>query len=362
MTTMRDVARVAGVSAKTVSRVFNEDPHVTSETRERVQWAMRRLNYVPNLLARSFRAGADAAIGLAFPDIADPFFAAMTSSIEESLGKRDMAVVVTSIGYDPARESRALETLLRRQISGLIVAPVSRDQAYLETWSQRTPMVFVDRTPHGLSAVSAVEDDFGGAREAVQHLARHGHRRIAVLGVSNFVSTTRRRLQGYRSAVSELALDDAPELVCMHAHSTDAAAAEFVKLLATEEPPTAVFSVSTLSTMALILALQQAGRLDIAVVGFGDFPMADALVPAITVVDQDPARLGRVAVERIVELLNAPESADDGTPADKGKAAKGDAAKGRASKNMARRRTVLPVRLIPRGSGELPPATRAHHA
>ena len=96
MTTMRDVARIAGVSAKTVSRVFNDDPHVTPETRERVRWAMERLNYVPNMLARSFRSGADAAVGLAFPDIADPFFAAMTSSIEEELFGRDMAVVVTS--------------------------------------------------------------------------------------------------------------------------------------------------------------------------------------------------------------------------------------------------------------------------
>ncbi len=98
MTTMRDVARVAGVSAKTVSRVFNEDPHVTDETRERVRWAMQKLNYVPNMLARSFRAGADAAVGLAVPDLSDPFFAEMTSSIEVDLVGRGMAVVVTSLG------------------------------------------------------------------------------------------------------------------------------------------------------------------------------------------------------------------------------------------------------------------------
>ena len=109
MTTMRDVARVAGVSAKTVSRVFNDDPHVTEETRDRVRWAMQKLNYVPNLLARSFRAGADAAVGLAVPDIADPFFAAMTSSIEVNLVGRGMAVVVTSLGHaGPECRTRAL--------------------------------------------------------------------------------------------------------------------------------------------------------------------------------------------------------------------------------------------------------------
>src|SRR5258707_3563513 len=102
MTTMRDVARVAGVSAKTVSRVFNDDPHVTEETRDRVRWAMQKLNYVPNMLARSFRTGADAAVGLALPDNADPFFAAMTSTIEEDLGGPRTVVVVVSLR--PVRE------------------------------------------------------------------------------------------------------------------------------------------------------------------------------------------------------------------------------------------------------------------
>src|SRR5450755_5068842 len=203
MTTMRDVARVAGVSAKTVSRVFNDDPHVTQETRERVRWAMQKLNYVPNMLARSFRTGADAAVGLAVPDIGDPFFAEMTSSIEVDLVGRGMAVVVTSLGRGVDSERSALEALLRRQISGLIVACVSADQAYLAPWQERTPMVFVDRAPRGLSGVYVIEDDLGGARQAVAHLASHGHRRVAFFGVSTLVTTTHRRLKGYRSAVAE---------------------------------------------------------------------------------------------------------------------------------------------------------------
>ena len=334
MTTMRDVARVAGVSAKTVSRVFNDDPHVTEETRERVRWAMQKLNYVPNLLARSFRAGADAAVGLAVPDIADPFFAAMTSSIEVDLVGRGMAVVVTSLGEGADRaetERSALEALLRRQISGLIMACVSADQSYLAPWQERTPMVFVDRAPKGLSGVYVIEDDLGGAHEAVTHLASHGHRRVAFLGVSTPVTTIRRRLKGYRSAVAENGLLDRPDLVCMPAESAEESAAALVKRLEAPNPPTAVFSSNVLCTMALVLALQRAGRADIAVVGFGDIPMAAAISPAVTVVDQDPAGLGRIAVERLLQHIE-----DPGAP--------------------LRRRTVLPVHLIPRGSGELPPA------
>src|ERR1700684_1487637 len=224
MTTMRDVARVAGVSAKTVSRVFNDDPHVTQETRERVRWAMQKLNYVPNLLARSFRAGADTAVGLAIPDIADPFFAAMASSIEIDLMGRGRAVVVTSLGRGAERERYVLEALLRRQISGLIVACVSADQSYLAPWQERTPMVFVDRAPKGLSAVYVIEDDLGAAREAVAHLAGHGHRRVAFLGLSTPVTTTRRRLKGYRSAVADIGLASGPDLICMPAESPDESA------------------------------------------------------------------------------------------------------------------------------------------
>ena len=330
MTTMRDVARVAGVSAKTVSRVFNEDPHVTEETRERVRWAMQKLNYVPNLLARSFRAGADPAVGLAVPDIGDPFFAEITSSIEIDLVGRGMAVVVSSLGQAAERERSALEALLRRQISGLIVACASADQAYLAPWQDRTPMVFVDRPPKGLSGVYVIEDDLAGAREAVTHLANHGHRRVAFLGISTPITTVLRRLKGYRSAAAELGLDDRPDLVCMPSGSADECAAELVKLLEAPDAPTAVFSATTLCTMSLVRALQRAGRTDIAVVGFGDFPMAEALTPPITVLDQDPARLGRIAVERLVECIGNPQA-------------------------KVRRRTVLPVHLIPRGSGELPP-------
>jgi LacI family transcriptional regulator len=332
MTTMRDVARVAGVSAKTVSRVFNDDPHVSPETRERVRWAMERLDYVPNMLARSFRAGADTAVGLAIPDIADPFFAAMTGSIEEDLVHRGMAVVVTSLSYDPSRERGALETLLRRQISGLVVATVSQDQSYLKAWQQRTPMVFVDRQPRGLSAVSVVEDDLSGARQAVGHLVDHGHTRIALIGVSNYVATTRRRLEGYRTAVQKHGLIEDSDLVCLSSDSADGAAQDVMKLLRRPHPPTAVFSITIPCTMALIHTLQAAGRTDVAVVGFGDFPMADALSPAVTVIDQDPAQLGRVAIDRLTELIRDPHG-------------------------RIRRKTVLPVRLIPRGSGELPPIT-----
>ena len=191
-------------------------------------------------------------------------------------------------------------------------------------------MVFVDRAPRGLSGGYVIEDDLGGARDAVAHLARHGHHRVAFLDVTTPVRTTRRRLKGYRAAGAEHRLDSSPGLICRPSESAEEAAAGLVKRLRAPDAPTAVFSSNILCTMALVQALHQAQRTDIAVVGFGDFPMAAALTPAITVVDQDPARLGRIAVEQLLQRIEDPDAEQ-------------------------RRRTVLPVRLLPRGSGELPP-------
>ena len=330
MTTMRDVARVAGVSAKTVSRVFNDDPHVTPETRERVQWAMKKLDFVPNMLARSFRTGAADVVGVAVPDIADPFFAAMTSSIEEEMVTRGLAVVVTSLGHDPSREPQTLEAMLRRQLSGLIVASIRREHSYLATWSARTPMVFVDRAAKGVDIPSVIEDDLAGAKAAVSHLISHGHRRIGFIGVSTYITTTNRRLAGYRAALREHGIPAEPGLILVSSETPQGAADDLVERLDEPDPPTAVFSATILCTMTVVQALHRVDRRDVALVGFGDFPMAEALAPAVSVIDQDPANLGRVAVER----LFAPTAGVGAAP---------------------RRKTVLPVTLIPRGSGELHP-------
>src|SRR6185369_8789587 len=136
MATMRDVAQRAGVSAKTVSRVVNNDRYVSADVRERVERAIDELQYVPNMLAVTFRSGRDAAIGVAVPDIADPFFAQIVQAVEVEARARSTAVIVTSLGYDAAYEQAAVAALLQRQVLGLITCPVASDQSYLAPWLQ----------------------------------------------------------------------------------------------------------------------------------------------------------------------------------------------------------------------------------
>jgi LacI family transcriptional regulator len=322
---MRQVAERAGVSAKTVSRVVNHDRYVSADVRHRVEQAIADLQYTPNLLARTFRFGRDAAIGVAVPDISDPFFAAVTHTVEQVARSRGAATFVTSLGTDGAHERASVEALLGRQVAGLISTPVSADQSYLAPWKDRTTLVFIDRPPRKLTADTVVEDDLGGAHQATAHLIGHGHRRIAYIGDELRIATTRRRLDGYRGALREAGIDPDDGLVRLAGAGGVGAGAAAAELLAGPNPPTAILSSNAKCSIAIVPMLQRLDRSDVALVSYGDFPLASSLRPALTVIDQDPEALGRFAATRLFDRIDQP---------------------GR----RLRRLTVLPVRLVERES------------
>lgn len=325
MSTLRDVAARAGVSVTTVARVIRGDRYVKPEVQQRVRAAIDELVYVPNLVARSLRTGREDAIGIAVPEITDSFYAEIIQTVERFARARGMAIIVTSFGDDPASEQSAVEALLSRQIVGLISVPVADDQSYLRHWQDRATMVFIDREPMGITADSVVEDDVGGARAAVSHLLAHGHRRIAFLGDPPAVPTAGRRLEGYAAALREHGqpVDDA--LIRVGSDVSGDPAETLRVLLDADDAPTAVFSANARCSVGIVPALQRMGRRDVGLVSYGDFPMAQALVPSVTVVDQDPAGLGQFAVERLYRRIHTPGL-------------------------RLRRRTVLPVQLLVRQS------------
>src|SRR4051794_770537 len=325
MSTMRQVAERAGVSAKTVSRVINNDRYVSSDVRRRVERAIADLDYVPNLLARTFRSGRDAAIGVAIPDISDPFFATLTREVEQIARSRGVAVFITSLGQNGAEEQGRVETLLGRQLTGLIPTPVAADQSYLRRWQDRTAIVFIARPPAKITADTVLEDDHGGAYQAVEHLVGHGHRRIAFIGDNLSTATTARRLAGYRAALRDGGVTEDPRLVLLGPATDLGAAKAVVGLFNSAEPPTALFSSNAWCTIGIIPALQAAGHSSAPLISFGDFPLAEAIQPPPSVLDQDPVAVGRVAATRLFERIDHP---------------------GRRLK----RKIVLPVPLIIRGT------------
>jgi LacI family transcriptional regulator len=321
MATMRDVAQRAGVSAKTVSRVINNDRYVSADVRDRVERAIDDLRYVPNMLAVTFRAGRDAAIGVAVPGVADPFFASIIDAVEREASKRDVAVILTTVGWEPSHEQRSLEAVLKRQVAGMIICPVGRDMSYLRSWQERTPLVFVDREPARLTADAVVQDDVGGGRDGTRHLISHGHRSVAFFGDDTYTGLL--RLRGWQQALDEAGLPH--DHVHVGAHDVPTLTAALQRVLDSPDPPTAAFSSNARFTIALIAALQTLRRKDIGLIGFGDFPTAAALRPAITVIHQDGDAMGRFAADRLFTRLDEPN-------------------------RRLRRRTVLPVSLVTRSS------------
>ena len=303
MTTMRDVAAAAGVSQKTVSRVYNADPHVLTSTRERVLKVLADLKYTPNALATTFRAGRAPVIGIAVPDIVDPFFGAIVRAVDEEAARHDMSTLVTSIGDDPNREVDIVNSLLARSPSGLVLASVRSEQAYLKVWLDKLPIIFVDRAPTGVRADSFTDDDLAGAHLATTDLVNHGHRRIGFVGDRLTLPTTRRRLDGYRQALEAAGISFDEALVALAVSDRGSARAALARLSELDHPPSALFSSNGRVTMFLVPAVN-AGR--IALSSFGDLPMADSLTPALTVVDQDPARIGVLAARRILDRLAYP--------------------------------------------------------
>ncbi|MEU6419749.1 LacI family DNA-binding transcriptional regulator [Streptomyces spiralis] len=333
--TLADVAREVGVSAKTVSRVLNEDGYASARTREQVLAAVAKLGFQPNLMARNIRVGGpDTTIGLVVPDLGNPFFGAVAGSIEDTVRDRGLTLLMGSSADDPDRERALTDKFLARRVSILMVVPsVGADHSHLKAHrAAGLPVVFIDRPGAGLSTDSVVSSNRAGAHDGVAHLIAHGHRRIAFIGdLPTKLYTRRERLAGYRSALQEAGLPSDRSLVT-NAHDQQGASAATRRLLSLPEPPTALFAGNNIVALGIVTELARSARKDIAVVAFDDVPLAEVLEPALTVVAQNPEEIGRAAAAAALARLDGDRS---------------------------RARTItVPTRLIARGSGESPAPAR----
>ncbi|GAB4210071.1 MAG: LacI family DNA-binding transcriptional regulator [Roseiflexaceae bacterium] len=329
--TMREVAALAGVSIKTVSRVINQEAGVSPELIERVNEAIRLLDYQHNSAASSLRRNDQrtATIGLVLDDVANPFSSALHRAVEEVARQHHTLVLAASSDDEPERMAEVLHTLASRRIDGLIIVPSGSEQAGLQQLQRLgRPIVCVDR-PAALAEVDSVTvDNRAGASAAVRHLAAHGHRQIGFLGDRRSIWTAAERHLGYVEglALAGLRLDTA--LVRQDIGSSDSAARAVAELLAADDPPTALFTGQNLITIGAIRTLQQQGlQRRVALVGFDDVLLADLLDPPVSVVAQDLAALGRSAAELLFARLGG-----DASPP---------------------QHIIVPTRLIARGSGEI---------
>jgi LacI family transcriptional regulator len=327
---MVDVARCAGVSLKTVSRVVNGEPGVREETTAAVQAAIDALAFRRNEAASNLRRGySTSSLGLVLMDVANPFFSNLARAVEEVAFQHQFLVLSGSSDQDDERERKLALSLCSRRVDGLVIAPSGPDQSYLQPEIEAgTPVVFVDRPGSGVEADAVLVENARATQEAVAHLAAHGHRRIAFLGDHPALYTTMERRRGYGEGLRRLGLPQDPALVSMGTQNLESILAALEKLRTAHPPATALIAGNNRVSLLVLRAL--AGKpWKPALVGFDDLELADLLQPALTVIEQDSAALGRQAAELLFSRLEG----DDGPP----------------------RRIVLPTRLIPRGSGERSP-------
>jgi LacI family transcriptional regulator len=330
---MRDVAALAGVSLKTVSRVINGSQTVDPALCDEVRRAAGLLNYQPNLVASSLRRGdrRSMMIGLILEDIANPYFSMVYRAAENVARGQGVGLLVGSVEEDPERERELAAALILRRVDGVLIAPAGNDHSYLvNEMRMGTAMVFVDRIPRYLAADAVVTDNRAGAAQGVRYLIEHGHRRIAYLGDLRSISTAQERYAGYQDALREAGLESDDRLVRHDLHTIDAAEAAATGLLTGANPPTALLSGQNLVTIGTVRGLRSAGAQHrTALVGFDDFPLADLLEPSIAVIVQAPASIGKLATEILFQRING-----DTSPVQK---------------------YVVPTRFIERASGAIPP-------
>jgi len=330
---MLDVAALAGVGLKTVSRVVNSERGVSPELESRVKRAIEQLNYRRDANAATLRrlGRKTQTIGLVLEDVANPFSSALHRGVEDAARERGVLVFAGSCDEEPDRERELIGSFRERRVDGIIVVPASHDHAYLyEERRAGTALVFADRPASHLDADSVVCDNVGGARQAVRHLLDRGHRRIGFLGDLLSISTARDRLTGYAQALEAvgIALDEA--LIRTELRNPETAARTIEDMLALPEPPTAFFTAQNLLTIGGVRALRRSGREhEVALIGFDDVALGEALDPPVSVVAQDPQAIGRAAAAQLFRRLDG-----DTSPAV---------------------HLVLPVELIERGSGEILP-------
>jgi DNA-binding LacI/PurR family transcriptional regulator len=311
---LQDVAKLAGVSAKTVSNVVNDYVHVRPATRSKVQEAIDLLGYRPNVVARNLKSGRSGVIALALPELDAPYFAELAHHVVQAAMERGWTVLVDETGQIQdravrARERSAVAGIREHLIDGVILNPLALDDADVESYGS-VPLVLLGERLGSRLADHVAIDNEAAAAEATRHLISTGRRRIAVVGAQPppFGHSARLRVRGYRDALAEAGIRYDPTLVVPVLNWRRQPGAEAIPpLLALPEPPDAVFCLNDLLALGALRALADAGLRvpeDVAVVGFDDIEESRYAVPSLTTIAPDKRAIARSAVDHLARRLD----------------------------------------------------------
>lgn len=309
--TMRDVARLAGVSTSTVSAVLNDTAPVSPERKAKVVRAMAALNYQPDAIAKSLKTGKSYAIGIVVPDITNAFFPEVVRGAEEAAQAAGYSVLLCDSREDSAVEERQLSALFSRRVDGVILACCVDSRAHESTISCRVPVIFVDRLPLATSVNTVSTDNVQAGLIAAEHLISIGHKRIGMLAGHLGLSPHHDRLEGFRKAMQEAHLPILDEYLIMGNIQVDDGVQAGYRLLDLPVPPTAIIASNNKLLLGVLQAIEERNVSIpecISVLGIDDYLWNNHFNPTLTAVAQPTREIGRKSFEMLLKLImQAPE-------------------------------------------------------
>lgn len=310
---MGDVARIAGVSASTVSHVLNGTRRVDAATRLRVQAAIEETGYRRNVVARSLAAGRTHTVGLSISALTNPYFGSLVHAVEQALSDAGYVLIVGDSHDDVQSEKRVTDSLLDRQVDGMIVAPAAESERITLPGITRTgtPLVLIDRGVD-LGCDQVGPENVASARALTEHLVDLGHRRIGVVRGLAGISSTSERFAGYAGALADHGIAVDADLILDGHSNTEVADREVHELMSTKDRPTALVSLNNAMTIGTLKALRRLGLSipgDVAFACYDDFEWSDLFEPKLTAAAQDVETIGATAVEMLLRRIGGHDAA-----------------------------------------------------
>lgn len=307
--TMRDVARLAGVSTSTVSAVINESVSVSAKRKERVLAAMSALDYQPDAIARSLKTGRSNAIGVIVPDITNTFYPEVIRAVELAAQAAGYSVLLCDSNEDRTAEERHLSALFSRRVDGVILACCANSRASELTARRHIPVIFIDRLPASAAVNSVCTDNVAAGQLATEHLIKLGHKRIGMLAGHLGLSPHHDRLEGFRKAMQEAHLPILDEYLIEGNVQVEDGVEAGHRLLGLPDPPTAILASNNNLLLGVLQAVKErqiAIPRDLSVLGFDDNLWNMHFSPGLTAVAQSTGEIGRKSFELLHQFIQNP--------------------------------------------------------
>jgi LacI family transcriptional regulator len=305
--TVVDVARLAGVSVSTVSRILNHNVRVAADKRQAVESAIQMLQFRPNLTARSLRSGSTQTIGILTQDLASPYFTGGSRGIEEGLAGSGFAPLVVPGHWNPTEEYDRARLLMARRVDAMIILGGTLRDEQVAEMAQRLPIAITGRQLQAPNVSSFHLDQLAGGQMATRHLIELGHRRIAhIAGPSDHPDAIERK-EGFLAAHREANLSVDPRLIVQGDYLEEGGMQALQQLLDSDTPFSAIFCANDQTLWGVRLALHQRGLQvprDVSLVGFDDLPQCMYMTPPVTTVRQPIHEMGRAAARAVLQALN----------------------------------------------------------